>query len=209
MIMYTPSHFKRNDPSTIHSFIRDHSFGLLLSVSNEEIHDTHTPFLLIETEGVLMGHIARANPQWKGWKRDSLAKAIFTGPHAYISPNYYASEFNVPTWNYTAVSVSGAISAVQDEEEILTFLERLTAQSEPNEGAWAFDRHDERYLKLTEGIVVFRISMDKVEASFKLNQNKPIQDQQSVINSLSSSACPFDQGVASLMQGNINTQNYL
>ncbi len=94
--MYTPPKFKVEDPEVIGNFIREHAFGLLLTVSGTEIHDTHTPFVLTD-DGHLLGHIARANPQWSHWTADTVAKVIFSGPHAYISPNYYASEFNVPT----------------------------------------------------------------------------------------------------------------
>ena len=204
--MYTPPKFKVDDPAVIHSFIREHSFGLLLSLEGDEIHDTHTPFIISE-DGSLVGHIARANPQWKSWTDGSSVKVIFTGPHSYISPGYLESEFNVPTWNYTAVSVTGKLTMIEDETRVLEFLDALVAENEVAELPWKLDRSDERYMKLLSGIVVFAISMDRVEASFKLNQNKSTEDQQSVVSSLQSSGCPFDEAVASLMAANIDQPN--
>jgi len=198
--MYTPPKFRMEDPAIISNFFRKHSFGLLLTIKETEIHDTHTPFLIDEEQGSLIGHIARANPQWHSWDASTTAKVIFTGPHAYISPSYYASDFNVPTWNYTAVSVSGKLDVIEKSEEKLAFLDRLTAHYEPQEAPWTLDRNDARYMNLLDGIVVFKVSMDHVAASFKLNQNKTIADQESVIAALYKSGNASDQEVAAMMQ---------
>ena len=200
--MYIPPKFRVENPSTIQSFIRENPFGLLLSINGDEIDDTHTPFVLSDN-GLLLGHIAKANPQWKSWRNGSTVKVIFTGPHSYISPRYYVSEFAVPTWNYTAVSVVGSITVIQDEDIVLSFLDSLVAENESSDSPWKLDRSDERYMNLLFSIVVFSISMDRVDASFKLNQNKTEEDQFKVIRSLESSGCPFDSSVASLMARNI------
>jgi transcriptional regulator len=200
--MYTPPKFKVDDPAVIRDFIEKHPFGSLLSIDGNQIHDTHTPFIISENGG-LVGHIARANPQWKGWTNESRVKVIFTGPHSYISPRFYVSEFAVPTWNYTVVSITGRIKIIEEEDAMLQFLDRLIAGNEPSSNPWILDRTDERYLNLLSGIVVFLVSMDSVEASFKLNQNKSNEDQSKVVNSLSASGCPFDRAVADLMSHNI------
>ena len=190
--MYTPPKFNVEDDAVIRSFIEEHPFGLLLSVEGEQIHDTHTPFVFSEKRE-LLGHVAKANPQWKGWVEGSRVKVIFTGPHAYISPQYYVSEFAVPTWNYTAVSISGSIKILEQEDEVLQFLDQLVAANEKPDNPWKLDRTDERYMKLLSGIVVFSVSMDSVEASFKMNQNKSEEDQRKVIESLTATGCPFDR----------------
>jgi transcriptional regulator len=196
--MYTPPKFQVKDPALVEAFIRENPLGLLLSCTDGEIHDTHTPFLLRE-DGTLIGHIARANPQWKCWEKNNRVKVIFTGPHAYISPRYYATEFNVPTWNYTAVSVSGLLSLVEDETNVLEFLYELVARNETSDPAWKLDREDARYLQLLSAIIVFSISPDHIDASFKLNQNKSREDRKSVVDALSGSGCPHDLEVATLM----------
>jgi len=197
--MYVPEKFKIDDPKVIHTFIEENSFGLLLTTHENEIHDTHTPFVYCEKNNRLLGHIARANPQWEKWGRSSRGKVVFSGPHAYISPSYYASEFNVPTWNYNAVSVSGDIAIISDQGEVLDFLDVLVKKNEPENSGWTLNRDDERYMKLLSGIVVFSVSMNKIEASFKLNQNKSQEDQHSVIQALQETGCPFKAAVASLM----------
>lgn len=200
--MYIPQKFKIEDPDLIRTFIKENPFGLLLSLDEGGIHDTHTPFVYTDDDR-LMGHIAKANPQWRNWFDNSEAKVIFTGPHSYISPRFYVSEFAVPTWNYTAVSITGRIKIIEEEEDVLQFLDRLIADNESSSEPWILDRSDERYLKLLSGIVVFSVSLDSIEASFKLNQNKSKEDQLKVVDSLSATGCPFDQAVAGMMSRNI------
>lgn len=201
--VYTPPKFKVDDLETIRHFVSENSFGLLLSVDDGCICDTHTPFIISEDGQRLLGHIARANPQWKSWKGGAKVKVIFTGSHSYISPRFYVSEFAVPTWNYTAVSIAGRVTIIEDQSEVLQFLDQLIADNESSDEPWLLDRTDERYLALLSGIVVFSVSMDSVEASFKMSQNKSEEDQKKVIASLSSTACPFDRDVARIMSQNL------
>ncbi len=200
--MYTPSQFKIDDPSVIRQFIEENSFGVLLSSHQGQIYDTHTPFVQSKEGDCLLGHIARANPQWKFWNENPVVKVIFTGPHAYISPRFYVSEFAVPTWNYTAVSISGKISILEEEQAVLDFLDTLVEKNEGTKNSWTLDRTDERYIKLLTGIVAFSISIESVECCFKMNQNKSSEDREKVIDSLSVSGCPFDEKVAGVMSGN-------
>ncbi len=204
--MYIPPKFKVDDVAVIDSFIRENPFGLLLSLNEGEIHDTHTPFIISE-QGFLLGHIAKANPQWKSWANESRVKVIFSGPHAYISPRYYASDFNVPTWNYTSISIAGRITIIEDQARMVEFLDALVAANENSDASWKMNHEDDRYMKLLSGIVVFSVSMDQVEASFKLNQNKSYEDQKSVVDALSQSGCPFDHQVSNLMNQHIKKTN--
>ncbi|MGY8640031.1 MAG: FMN-binding negative transcriptional regulator [Verrucomicrobiales bacterium] len=108
--MYTPQDFKIDDPELIRLFIEENSFGILVSSRDgSEVDDTHLPLVLSDDGNYLLGHIAKANKHWRNWETNPCVKVIFHGPHSYVSPTYYASEFNVPTWNYTAVSISGSI----------------------------------------------------------------------------------------------------
>src|ERR1700759_3803266 len=106
--MYVPSHFAETDLATLHDFIERYSFGLLVSQVDGQPFGTHLPFLLDRSapHGTLIGHMARANPHWQSL-REQPALVVFAGPHAYISPTWYEAANVVPTWNYTAVHVSG------------------------------------------------------------------------------------------------------
>lgn len=86
--MYIPTAFEQTDQNKLHEFIEANSFGLLVSTHVGEPFATHLPFLLQRDSGphgCLFGHVARANPQWRDLDGQTVL-AIFTGPHAYISP---------------------------------------------------------------------------------------------------------------------------
>ena len=201
--MYTPHNFRETNPSVIISFIRKHSFGVLLTGHGDKLTPTYTPFVLSDDENYLYGHIAKANPQWKDWQPSTTATVLFTGPHCYISPSYYASEFNVPTWNYTAISVSGQLSVVDEETQIVDFIESLIALHESKRSdSWTLDHSDQRYMQLLSSIVVFQIEISDLKAAFKLSQNKSLEDQQSVISHLRESNSTAQHQVASMMERN-------
>src|SRR5262245_55708329 len=106
--MYIPTAFAETDPGTLFGFIEAYSFGLLVSTHQGGPFASHLP-LLLEREagphGTLLGHMARANPQWHDLDGQEVL-AVFSGPHAYVSPTWYESEQVVPTWNYVAVHAS-------------------------------------------------------------------------------------------------------
>jgi len=155
--------------------------------------------------GVLL--LAPSGPgAWGRGKRCGvlLCAVAFSGPHAYISPLYYESEFAVPTWNYTAVSIVGGITVIEGAEAKLDFLDKLTVANEGGDDPWVLDRCDERYLNLLSGIVVFSVSIDPVEASFKLSQNRRIEDQRKVIASPNERGGAFDREVATMMARHVS-----
>lgn len=185
----------------IPEFIRENSFGILISsVDGRSIQDTHTPFLATDDGAYLLGHIARANGHWRDWGKNSGVKVIFHGPHCYVSPTFYESETHVPIWNYTAVSVAGEIEFVSDYDEQKTFMHTLV---KANESAftdpWFQDESNDNLMKLFSAVVFFKTRITKIEAKFKLNQNKSKEVQESVRKKLSVSQSPFEQSVARLM----------
>lgn len=118
--MYIPTAFEQTDQNKLHEFIEANSFGLLVSTHVGEPFATHLPFLLQRDSGphgCLFGHVARANPQWRDLDGQSVL-AIFTGPHAYVSPTWYESEDVVPTWNYVAVHAYGTCRVEHDPSEL-------------------------------------------------------------------------------------------
>ena len=200
--MYTPVDFKIEDSEVIRSFIRANSFGILFSTEvNGGFHDTHVPMLVSEDLTSITGHIARANPQWKSWEADEAVKAVFHGPHAYVSPSYYESEFNVPTWNYSAVSVSGSVRIVSDRGEQTEIMRELVGFYEKAQPApWKLDEGDARFMKLFAALVFFSIEITGIEAKFKLNQNKSAEDRAKVIQCLSETESRHDADVAAMMR---------
>ena len=140
--MYLPSAFAEFDLTKLHDFIEQNSFGLLVTQVDGLPFASHLPFLLERQtgpHGTLIGHLARANPQWEQASGQS-ALAIFSGPHAYISPTWYEAEQVVPTWNYVAVHVCGRLRIVEDEPSLLEIVQRsVRFYEEGMPRPWSFD----------------------------------------------------------------------
>ncbi|MBV8601004.1 MAG: FMN-binding negative transcriptional regulator [Candidatus Eremiobacteraeota bacterium] len=183
--MYVPKAFAVEDRAWAERFIDANSFGTLVTVRDGEPFATHLPFL-IEPErgphGTLLAHMARANPHWQAFG-DVPSLAIFSGPHAYVSPSWYRSAApKVPTWNYAAVHVYGKVRLVEDVAATETLLRKLIAHAERGfDDPWTFERVDEPYRReMIHHIVAFEIPIDRIEAKAKLNQNRPEQDRRLV-----------------------------
>ena len=202
--MYTPEQFRIKDFQLIREFIDQNGFGILISLYNGDFQDTHTPMYISDDSKWLYGHIAKKNPQWKGWNEAEKVKVIFHGSHTYISPNYYKSTFNVPTWNYTAVSIDGNIQIIDSSKDQRKIIRSLVKKYESRfPSAWTLDETNESMMNLIRGIVCFRISICNIEAKFKLNQNKSKEDQLSVIESLNRQGNHMDLQMAEQMEINL------
>lgn len=171
MPLYNPVHFRGENWREVIA-----KFPLATLIVGE--HISHLPMLLEEREGAafLIGHLARANPQSKilGGAECTL---IFHGPQAYISPLWYG-ECDVPTWNYVAVHIRGR-AKVLEEAGTEAALRRLSDHMEGKDG-WEFRIPDDLTHSLHRAILGFEISVEKVEAKFKLSQNRTESDRKGV-----------------------------
>ncbi len=208
--MYTPASFRVDDLPTLHSFIEQHSFATLCSTTDGELEATHLPLLLdreIGPHGRLVGHMARANSQWQR-AAGSRVMAIYSGPHAYISPTWYESNETVPTWNYAAVHASGVLRLIEDESRLREIVRRTVdvyERSMPK--PWSMDVVPPQFLdKMFVGIVGFEIEIDRLEGKWKLNQNHPVERRENVIRSLLETGRPEDAAVARLMRLQIDDE---
>ncbi len=179
--MYVPPQFKNTNHDEILAFIREHSFGLLLSNGNTLPFATHLPFIIEEQDEqiVLITHLAKANEQCAALEEGQLVKIIFSGPHAFISPSLYTGNDHVPTWNYIAVHASGSVQILNDEIADQA-MKTISAHYDPD---WASRMHtvSEHYMSaLKKEIVVVKIIVNKLEAQFKLSQNRIGQDRQRI-----------------------------
>jgi transcriptional regulator len=201
--MYIPSAFAESDLDKLHDFIESHSFAVFVSDVDGTPFATHLPLLLDRTtapHGALMGHMARANPHWRQ-AQQKPALAIFSGPHVYISPTWYEAEHVVPTWNYTAVHVYGAVHVVEDEPSILAIVEQMVRVYERNmPQPWSFSASDASAKRHLSQIVGFRMPIDKIEGKWKLNQNQPIERRRKVVQVLSQRNDNDSHAVAEMMR---------
>jgi transcriptional regulator len=176
--MYVPQHFNEADPAIIERLIRDNGFALLVS----GLVATHLPLTYHPEEGVLRGHVARANGHWHAFETPGPALVVFSGPHAYVSPRWYQPGPSVPTWNYEAVHVYGTARLVEGEAALRPILEALAAQYDPQ---WSMADLPEKYVTgMVRGIVGIEIAIERIEAKRKLSQNRPAADVEGVIAAL-------------------------
>ena len=178
--MYLPKDFAVEDRETLYGLIRKNSFGLLISQVNGQPFATHLPFLL--EDGMLVAHMARANPHWQGFADGDEVLCVFQGPHAYVSPSWYTVETAVPTWNYAAVHVYGTPEIVDDPKVAYTDQEKLVYSNEAGfETPWRLGGRDQDFVDgMISAIVNFRIPITRIEGKFKLSQNRPVEDRNRV-----------------------------
>jgi transcriptional regulator len=182
--MYVPDHFREDRADVLHQAIREIAFATLVTPGLEA---NHLPMLL--SDGVLRGHVARANPVWKGG--DGEALAIFLGPHAYVSPNWYPSKAEtgkaVPTWNYLTVHARGSIRWTQDADWLRAHVTALSdAHEAPREEPWKVGDAPASYIDaLLRAIVGFELTVTGLEGKWKLSQNREAGDRAGVHEGLS------------------------
>jgi len=184
--MYRPPAFAMEDLGAQHDLIEACDFGILIGTGVDGLFATHIPMLLKRDEGdlgTLYGHVARPNPHVTLFGAAMLA--VFSGPHAYVSPTWYSDRSsNVPTWNYSAVHCYGAPAVIEGEP-----LEHLSRMVERYEGSrangWRLDELKPQMREaLPRGIVTFRMEIARIEGKAKLSQNKPREERERVIAGL-------------------------
>ncbi len=183
--MYIPERNKKEDIEEIKDFLSKNAFGILINQVAGRSWATHIP-LEFEADGdgndTLVGHIAKVNPQWKGFTEDEEVLCIFNGPHAYISSSWYKKE-EVPTWNYIAVHIYGKLK-ILNEEEVMASLHRLVAKYEASsKNPVSLKIMSPNTLRQVKGMVGFKIEITDIQAKYKLSQNRE-QDHPKIISEL-------------------------
>lgn len=184
--MYTPKHNQVTDIAKINDLVRNHPFGILINVADGKPMGSHLPFLLsgnAEPGGKLLGHMAKANPQWEKIEGETLT--IFNGPHTLISSSWYRINDGIPTWNYASVHIYGKLHLINDVDEVMVLLKQtIAAFDPPTLPLWEDAKHLESFRRHTKGIVAFEITITDVEAKWKMSQNRSEEDQKRVIDAL-------------------------
>ncbi|WP_435020570.1 FMN-binding negative transcriptional regulator [Tundrisphaera sp. TA3] len=204
-MMYTPASFQMSDPDEIRRFMREHDFATVVTHGEGGMIASHLP-LLLDAEagphGTLVGHMARANPQWRDIAGDALA--IFSGPHAYVSPSWYEAPGTVPTWNYLAVHAYGPVQLVEDRDGLHDILARTVFANERHRPQpWSYDPDDPEIGAMLRAIVGFRIEIRRLEGKAKLNQNQPEERRRKVIRALEARADENARAIARCMESTL------
>jgi len=186
--MYVPGHFREDDPRALAALMRAYPLALLVSLDAGQPFATHLPLVLDEEAGApkrLRGHVARANPHWRALEKHPSCLAVFTGPDAYVSPNWYDKHPAVPTWNFAAAHVYGRARAM-DDAELRKLLDDLSAIHEANEPhPWTSAKlTEEWFAAMRKAVAGIEIAIERLEGKVKLSQNRPAGDRRKVIAAL-------------------------
>lgn len=198
--MYIRPIFHQLDQSELVAFMQRYSFATVVT-AGQMPSATHLPLIVTQhgEELRLMGHMARANPQWRELEGNS-ALVVFSGPHAYISPTHYEQERSVPTWNYVAVHAIGLVQLVTEPTQVLEIMAATIAQYEVGyQPQW--ERLPPTYQTgLLQGIVAFELTITALQGQWKLSQNKTTGEQQRIWEALADSPDQQAREVASYMK---------
>jgi transcriptional regulator len=197
--MYTPPFNQVNDRDRIIQFIQSYGFATVVTHPSAGLTASHLPVLWDDNDsewGMLRSHMARANPQWRHFESGDEVLCIFQGPHAYISPSWYVMQHTVPTWNYAAVHVYG-VPQLLDTIDLRQIVYDTTAKYESAmPQPWSIPLSEEELSKMLKAIVGFSIRITRVEAKFKLGQNRATEDQQGMLRALQESKNCGDRELA-------------
>jgi transcriptional regulator len=207
--LYNPRWFKEERLEFLQDEVDRLSFGTLVTSGASGLTASHIPMLIDRARGergTLFGHIARGNPQWKDSLPGQDALAIFMGPDAYISPNWYqttkVSGEVVPTWNYITVHVRGPLVFFDDPQRLLDVVTRLTRRHEAGSAdPWEVTDPPDGYVeKELKSILGFEMQVRSIEGKWKLSQNRPESDRAGVRAGLAERARGGDLETLSEMQ---------
>ncbi len=201
--MYIPLSFRVDDRAALFDFVNHHSFATLFSQHDNHPFASHLPLLLdtaTGSSGRLLGHMARANPHWETAANQRVL-TVFHGPHAYISPSWYAAQNVVPTWNYVAVHATGVLRLIDDRDRLYEILRQTVIKYEsPRATPWSIEAPEPEFLeKLLAAIVGFEIEVEMWEGKWKLSQNHPQERRDNVVTGLRSTGRPDELAIAALM----------
>lgn len=206
--MYIPGYFNESRTDILHALMRGRPLATLVTLGESGMVANHIP---VETltepapHGLILGHVARANPLWREYRAGSEALAIFHGPQVYISPSFYPSKQAtgevVPTWDYVVVHARGTLRFVQDTAWLRTFVGRLTDSHEASRQVpWKVDDAPPPYIEnMLSQIVGFEFSIVSLTGKWKVSQNHPAANRRGVVAGLRAAAGADARGIADIL----------
>ena len=189
MTFYNPRHFALTDEQAIRRVLTECGFATLITSAGDELVISHVPVLFDPAagpHGMLLGHVAAANPHASALGQGTTF-VVLQGPFGYVSPNWYTQPAaSVPTWNYVALHVHGSVERRDTLADKRTLVDALTARHEAAFAQpWTSAKMPPALLeKMLGAIVGFRIRIERIDAKFKLGQNRSSEDRAGVIAGL-------------------------
>jgi transcriptional regulator len=206
--MYISKLYREEDREKILEFLKQNEFATLVAYDGEKPTASHLLMEVVEDGEKLFvnGHMSRANLLWKTFEKNPEVLVIFQGPHTYISPTWY-NHVNVPTWNYQAVHVYGSPRIVTDHTEAYNLLSKLIKRHEAENQYRLETLPQDFVVKEMRGIVAFQIEVTRIEANYKLSQNRDDEDYHKIVSRLEERDDEMSHGVAEAMKMQRNSRS--
>ena len=213
--MYIPKHFEETDITVLHALMRSRPLGTWVTQGDGELIVNHIPFLLDDSaggNGILRGHVARANPVWRSFSTTVPSVVVFQGAQAYITPSWYASKREhgkvVPTWNYAVVHAHGMPRAIEDRDWLLAHVSAMVDTQESREAApWKVADAPPAYVDTRlRGIVGIEIPIAKLTGKWKVSQNQSAVDRAGTAAGLMERADEQSREMAALVDRPVDTK---
>ena len=202
--MYVSHFYREEDLKRVADFVREHDFATLV-LSQDGVPVASHLLMDFETSPdgtwLVSGHMARANKLWRAFDSAKEVLLIFGGPNTYISPTWY-NHLNVPTWNYIAVHLYGAPRVIDGGPELEDILSRLIKRYETQSNYRMETLPADFREKEMRGTVGFQVKVTRVEANFKLSQNRSDEDHANVIQQLEVRGDEHSLAIANEMKKN-------
>lgn len=207
--MYIPTHFEETRTDVLHDLIRLHPLAALVTLGQAGLTVNHIPMLVnpaVGEFGMLVGHVARANPVWRDLSETSDSVAIFQGPQCYISPSWYPSKHSdgrvVPTWNYAVVHAHGVPRAKEDADWLLAHVTELSNHHELSQAAqWTVSDAPRAFVEQLLGAIVgIEIPISRIIGKWKVSQNRSAADQRGVVAALEARGDTESHAMAALVK---------
>lgn len=213
--MYIPKFNEETRPEVIHGLIKSHPLATLVTMAAGGLVASHLPMLFeagdglhgAGSQGILRGHLARGNQQWREFSPEVEALAIFAGPEHYITPAWYPEKAQdgkvVPTWNYAVVHAYGSLRIVEDAAWLLAHVRALTERHEGSFAQpWSVDDAPAEYVAgLARGIVGVELPIRRIEGKWKVSQNKSKETREAVVQGLTELESPDALAMGALVRG--------
>jgi transcriptional regulator len=210
--VFVPTAYREPDNSWMVDIIRSNPLAMLVSNGTEQAGPfaTHLPAIPDPAMAgkwpadlvgaTVLGHLNRSNSHWSTLAGGSVGLLTFTGPHAYVSPTVYEVTPAAPTWNFTAVHLTGVLELIPQGEETLRVVQSTVQAFEAEFGSgWDMTDSVDYFRQILPAVGAFRLTVTHADGMFKLSQEQNPEIRERVRQSFSERPCGRHQDTAELM----------